>query len=512
MSESGPPQPIETETDESFVAEISDLRTSGWRPIAGVVFWSARPLAGKRFSLHQRIVRALSAVGAVVLMLLAITVSMYGLPNLHLFERQLPQPLALSVDTGAISFLVDMAWSPGGKWIALLGCQSAHVEPCDAVQYYVPNAVLIYDARSGRLVTRIAPDGPVLSEMHTLDPVDVPAVSPTGSLSPPPPLDGIQLVYSQVLWSPDGRRLALPFFASVVSRAGLGVVWEGIVLADSDGAQVRVLFAPNLADASPLWDFTLGKPLPFSALSASAAPQEIPPALGYRWDAHDMFLPESPLTPGVVPPAQSLAPVGNPDGGAAFSIWQPGQLLPIEVVSSADGANKLFGYVFATSFVPWSPDGDRLAERSGRHPGAPLDMSAVLVPLGQSPPHPSGYTGLEQVAQFDYLPVRDRALQQLMNLGPVVNVAENGWIVAWRPDGRVLAAYGMSAMADSTNGVHLYDCATGHDLATLEPSHGTEFLGGYTRGLLRWSPDGTRLLAYLQDSATLTIWETDSLP
>jgi hypothetical protein len=510
MKKSKPPHP--TDTDESFVAEVSDLPTSRERRGRRSALWSARPLTGAGLSVRQRISRTLSTTAAIALAVLAIIVSMHGLPSLHLFERQPPRPTALHVSSADLSFLQDMAWSLDSKYIALLGCRSTQLGPCYGTQRYVPNALLIYEAGSGKLVTRIAPDAPVLTQLHALDPTDIPALPTTGAGGPPPGLQGVQVIYSQVLWSPDGRRLALPFLASVLPQIGLGLIWEGIVLVDSDGAHVRALFAPDLQSASPLWDMVAGKPLPLQAPSASTTPQEIPAALAYRWDSRDALVPEWPLMTDAVPTVPLLTPVGNPDGGATFTIWQPGEILPVSGPTIPSNGSGLFGYVFATAFVPWSPDGSRLAERSGRHPGAPLDMSAVLVPAGQLPPHSSGDTGTQQLAQFEYLPVRDRALQHLLDLGPVPNLAESGWIVAWRPDGRELAAYGISPPGANTKVITLYDCATGRTLATLQPLSGSVFLDGNNDGMLRWSPDGTRLLAYIQGSSTLTIWGPSQLP
>ncbi|MGH2514694.1 MAG: hypothetical protein ACRDHP_03480, partial [Ktedonobacterales bacterium] len=100
----------------------------------------------------------------------------------------------------------------------------------------------------------------------------------------------------------------------------------------------------------------------------------------------------------------------------------------------------------------------------------------------------------------------------LLTFGPVPNVAELGWDVAWRPDGRVLAAYGISTTVGIIQQVTLYDCATGHVLASLNPLLGQGALDGFNGGLLRWSPDGAHLLAYARASATLTIWGRGRLP
>src|SRR5215472_8325381 len=116
MADPRPSQMSEsTETDESFVAEVSDLGGTNRRRSRRAAFWSARPLRENSLTLRQRLVRTLWMMATIVLALLVVTLSLYGLPDLHLFERQPPQPLTVQVDTGAISFLLDMTWSPDSK-------------------------------------------------------------------------------------------------------------------------------------------------------------------------------------------------------------------------------------------------------------------------------------------------------------------------------------------------------------------------------------------------------------
>lgn len=512
MSEAIPP-PQPSELDETFVAEVSDLRGTEPRPARRLAIWSARPLAGTGLTPRQRLRRTLSAVLAVALALLTIAISVRGFPQLHLFERQPPQPGALRVSGADMSFLQDMAWSLDGKRIALLGCLSDQVGPCQDAQHYVPNAVLVYDASSNKLLARIHPDGPVLAELHALDPTDVPALPPAGSGGPLPVLGGVQIIYSQVLWSPpDGHRIALPFQASVPFRQnGRNTFWDGIVLANSDGSQVRALFSPQ-ENALFEWNLATGDPVPLGSAPGPYMPAAFSIALAYRWGTNGTLIPQTPLVPGVVPPASPLEPVGNPDGSATFTIWQPGTVSPITNSDPTAPPAPLAppsAYSFSTAFAVWSPDGNWLVGPDGAFEYSLLGTNAVLVPKGQPPSLPPDYF---EPGQSAFLPVRDKALQALLNLGPVPNVAERGWNVAWRPDGRVLAAYGISTTFGSIQPVTLYDCATGRKLATLQPLSGPPYLDSFDGGLLRWSPDGTRMLAYARASGTLTIWGPDLLP
>jgi hypothetical protein len=56
--------------------------------------------------------------------------------------------------------------------------------------------------------------------------------------------------------------------------------------------------------------------------------------------------------------------------------------------------------------------------------------------------------------------------------------------------------------------VTLYDSASGRTVGTLQPS-GLFFNGP---SLLRWSPDGSRLLIYDRNLGTITIWGRDAFP
>lgn len=490
--ESTPSQP--SDTDDSLLVEVSDLRIPEDQP--------ARPLVPRRLTTRQRLRRVLSAALAVALALLAITISVRGfaLPNLHLFERQPPRPIALSVSSADMSFLEDMAWSPDGRRIALLGCLSDEAGPCEDAQHYIPNVVLIYDAASAKLVTRIHPDGPVLAELHVLDPADIPVFPFAGAESKPPVLVNVNVIGFQVLWSPDGRHLALLFRANVPPRQGQSNYWNGVVLVKSDGTHSQALFDLNPQPGITIWNLAAGVSLP--AASASPAFTSFPSALAYRWGADDTLLSETPLVPGVVPPAPSLAPVGNPDGGTRFTLWQPGSVTPITNSDPTAPPAPPSAFSFNATFAAWSPDSTRLADLSAFSYATP-----VLVSAGQQPPDlPVQYSGPGGPKQPSFLTVRDKALQHLLDLGPVPNVAESGWDVAWRPDGRVLAAYGISTTPDSPHPVTLYDCASGRQLAALQPPTGTLVPDGFNGGILRWSPDGTRLLSYIQRNS-LTIWE-----
>src|SRR5262249_9043148 len=87
-----------------------------------------------------------------------------------------------------------------------------------------------------------------------------------------------------------------------------------------------------------------------------------------------------------------------------------------------------------------------------------------------------------------------------------------GVLVAWRPDGRVIAID--AAFADHS--VKLYDCATGKLLASLHPltqtvARNTPHESGETN-VLRWSPDGSSLALFDTQFGRVTIWSASPLP
>jgi WD40 repeat protein len=205
----------------------------------------------------------------------------------------------------------------------------------------------------------------------------------------------------------------------------------------------------------------------------------LPAALAYRWSAGGTLLPEGVLSQDRVPPVPPFAPVGNPDGDAAFTLWQPGELAPASAPPTL--------YAFGPNISAWSPD--------GRYIIVGLNLGGILVPVGQPLPNRQGLD-LQHYGTLPFVPIRDVALQ----------VASQ--YLSWRPDGRVLAAYGSEA---SGTAMVLYDCATGRRLATLPlPQTPVSLLG--IEAAVRWSPDGSRLVLSSAQWGPVVLWGPDQLP
>jgi hypothetical protein len=213
------------------------------------------------------------------------------------------------------------------------------------------------------------------------------------------------------------------------------------------------------------------------------------PALIYRWQTSATPVAVTPLSSVALPSVPALGPVGNPDGGSSFTVWQPGVVTSVVQPGSDGRFTQLPGvYQLSSAFAAWSPDGRYLLD-------SVVPQGLVELP-GNPPPTPDqlSASGMDGVP---LLPLRDAGLAQALRAQNPINPI--GMYLAWRPDGRVLAAYSPKTVF-AVPAVRLYDCVTGRQLASLlpstldDPSDSHPLLGQVT--LLRWSPDGKHLLLY----------------
>ena len=202
------------------------------------------------------------------------------------------------------------AWSPDSSYIAVLG----YTQSC-AQDNYVPAQIDLYSVSPVHRVTYWQPDGIILRAL-----VHPPGIPPRldfqiarkpSSYSTVPPLR-----YLQMLWSPDGKRLAISFDAP--TRV---MTYEGVLLADVDGANARVMFYPEPWQIDP----TRWKPLQWNLQTGTAVElKKSAQALSYAWNAHDNLVPLTSASSSNTS-AYAALPPGNPAGDHTFSIWQPGQ-------------------------------------------------------------------------------------------------------------------------------------------------------------------------------------------
>jgi WD40 repeat protein len=369
-----------------------------------------------------------------------------------------------------LACLVDAQWSPEGTLIAVLGYQEGCPQGGNE-----PGILNLYDTHSSRLSAQWQTDDTILSILNA--PTSIPgqtspgqAVSSLGTATPKSVNSGanraLPITYQGVSWSPSGKQIGITFIMSIQERSLMG-----LLLFDIDGKHARVFVQPvDLANPVPVeWNLVSGQPLQLVNWK---------PALRYRWNNGGDLLPESLLSDHMIAQVKQDIPVGNPDGGSSFTIWQPGYA----------ALTNISGYdVWSTSIEAWSPDQHYVIQ------------GIRLVGLLQPPNHafPDART-LSQLHLQHYwlLPPHDPAL---------LAAATNAPIVSWRPDGRVLAAYNFYAVA-------LYDCQTGRLIKWFPmPDDQTAPLAGST-AVLRWSPEGSRLLLSSSQGGVLKIWEPESLP
>jgi len=371
--------------------------------------------------------------------------------------------------------LADTAWSPDSKRIAFLGYQH---DCAQGTAVYEPGQVMVHDARSGKLVEQLRPDSTILHALRVRFPW----------------AHGVPVIYYDMfLWSPDGQRVALAF-SVVFTPEGATPLFDGVLLADEDGGHAQILLQPQ-QDSSPYieWDLERGEleAVPPSPSISSSSFITVPPALAYRWGAVGTLIPETRLTSTTAPSSPPLGPVGNPDGGTSFTIWQPGWA-ELTTEAPANGRVHLPGvYTWNTTFWTWSPDGRYLVD--------PIALASRLEPTGR--PLPSHQALVDfQLEQVPLLPVRDAAFQRILEALPQILISSNTMMVAWRLDGRMLAAYNAD---EKTLG--LYDCTSGNQLASLLLPTGQGYLSG--SNFMSWSPDGSQLLLLDRQSGA-TLWST----
>lgn len=383
--------------------------------------------------------------------------------NISVAKVLLPQQLSLVC-------LADAAWSPDSRLIAVIGYERT------CLDNGFPNgtgSLLIYDARSGGPTMQISIDSPVLATFHRLFPRD----------HRMPMLD-----YQNVLWSPDGRWLALPFGIafSKTTLSGIQIVpaYTGILIIEADGTHPQVILQPqNNASGFIEWDTWQGRQIQ-TAAGQSTFLKNVQ-ATTFHWGNAGALLPDNQ-------PQHPLAPIGNPAGSQRFSIWQPGNV-EIEPPYSGPASQQMALYFYNTFFSAWSPD--------GRFVATIAITTRVTIPGQTQPTQAAPNISLNGTLPGLSARVNDLAFQRALGMitGPLV--PSNLVMLSWRLDGRALAVYNAS-----TTELEILDCVTGSQTASLLLS--TSVPPGQLNGsyLLRWSPNGAHLLMFDPDIGELLTW------
>ncbi len=379
-----------------------------------------------------------------------------------------------------LSCVQQIAWSPDSKQVAVLG----NTVNCGASSS-VPQTgtVKIYDARSGKVVRTLQPDDLVFKAPAVSN-----AIAATEGANSP---TGVTLSYLTLTWAPNGQTLVLPFAIDIMppeGQSGADKQMPGLLrlgVAQPSQSAVWLDTAPYLQMGSiERWDLTTGasKQLP--------AP---PPATAYRWNS------DGTLSPASVTASQ---PVGTPDGGETFTIWQPGQLgyPSFQPGPNAQPTVSPQDVSWGANITPISPD--------GRYFYTYFPAGGSLVPPSTKivMPHDT------RIAPRDKALL---ALAQSMTHATISGALPPQTFVAWRADGHLLAelpANSAAPVSASAFTVSLYDTATGKLVMRLTPDLSGLQTGPAGVEALMWSPDGKRLLLMDNIYGSITIWGPGALP
>jgi WD40 repeat protein len=381
-----------------------------------------------------------------------------------------------------------LAWSPDSTQVAVLG----NTQTCGASsEGEQSTGISIYDARTGSLVQRLQPDTSLAGSSAVQDAI---AKSVSNAYNTP------ELSYTDVVWTPDGKALLLPYrILTSAPNATTPTYVAGLMrLGIHSSTLTNVWLDPpqtSPAVVSERWDLTTGAPAPLAAPGAASA---------YSWAS------DGALATATAPAGGAI---GNSAGGQSFSVWQPGYLLYQD--SQANLAT--LGPATATPIkgdVGWSPMIMALSPDGHyfyAYVSYALDTFDSLTPPSTqhaSPSEPS-------------LAPRDKALlalaqQMTQATGDITQ--QPGYAVAWRPDGKLMATASINinvaqpSTAPSALTVSMYDTTSGQMVKQFTPDWSGLTVGNSSREMVVWSPDGKRLL--LQDNVygAITIWGPGALP
>ncbi len=471
--DSQPPSGYSGDDDNARSQRIAAMRELGGA-VTSSVDEPQSSLATKPPS-RRRVPVALIAVTAVVLISVVDAAWQGWLP----WQRSKP----VTTDTTISVNLADnnlhcpsaAVWSPDDKRIAVL----AQLGACANGNFGIiePNVVALFDTQ-GNLERMLYPDTIVLGAKAPTTAQPTPTVDTDSSAIAPAYAE-----YFAMSWSPDGKRLALTYEATLPYSQETNTFESGLVFLPTGGADGEKLSGFNQSPYD-IWDIQTRK-----QIQGDNTAQVF--ALAYHWSA------QGTLTP--VEDAATSGPIGNPAAGQRFTIWQPGSIY-------LDREKQAFD--FSASCMVWSPDGRYLAPNFGF--GGELTQSA------------SGIVRQDDGAY--QLPYRDKALLiATSQLKSPSNPDAQMMPVSWRSDGRLLAAMEPnplidlilkngdgSVIPDAKEQIAIYDSATGEKrltLATKPLANRLQLATVQFHPLLRWSSSGQRLFLLDTSFDSLTIWD-----
>ncbi|MFI5272514.1 MAG: hypothetical protein ACHQ4H_05705 [Ktedonobacterales bacterium] len=376
----------------------------------------------------------------------------------------------------------QLAWSPDGTRIAVLG----YARGCQG--YILERAsIAIFRARDGALLRHIALDQLVFA-------ANLPAVAPV-------PAASANFEYGELIWSPDSKQVATTFALRNVADQSSTVLSDagGIVLANTGTPGGRAFAYPaGNGTAQANASFNRGEFPTWDLQSGTAQFGSVPLALGYTWLSGGVLAPTATPAASMTPVP---GPIGTPDGGGSFSVWQASYLqlntrCPDESGTPPAPAFAPF-YDLRFSWMAWSPDGRYIVQEMSVSGRLPLSAHVAMATPGAGFGCGANYT----LIGGPTLPLRDAALAQTARS---LNASTGDVHVAWSPNGRLFAA-SPPPEPGAASAIVVRDCASGAIVATFTPpadaSQPSPDLSQFA-----WSPDSHAVAVLIMSEQTLSLW------
>lgn len=384
-----------------------------------------------------------------------------------------PTSLRMNPIGDGLSCATQFAWSPDSTRVAVVG---NGVNCGGAASGRTPGLILIY-GRDGKLLQRLQPDTSVLAQSTIAQKVAANAAA-GGVIS--------TLTYDNLTWTPNSQALLMTFDLELQTSPNGGSVTgaQGVQrLGVADPSLTKVWLDPTASRTAATierWDLVAGAPI-WAPIPARATT--------YQWGANGALVPASAVAGQLI---------GTPDGGQTFAAWQPGQLLFGTKSDKQSTTVVPQDVAWVSTFSPLSPD--------GRYYYPAMFASGSLVP----PSTQHAMSGEPTLQPHDQALVA-LARQMMQSPSPSQNTSVR---LAWRPDGRYLAALTPVAgdPAANTFAVAIYDTGSGKLVKQVTPDFTGLQMGPAGSLALLWSPDGSRLLLADTVYGALTLWGPGQLP
>lgn len=222
-------------------------------------------------------------------------------------------------------------------------------------------------------------------------------------------------------------------------------------------------------------------------------------ATAYSWNADGSLTPMDATADG---------PVGQPNGGKSFTIWQTGQMTIADQLDTRTHqvSREPQDILWSAQVQAVSPDGRfYYPSPTSQVSIAPPSTKQVYALIHTVQPHDKAQLALAT------------QMTQVSPESSPLNVVGQMQL-SWRADGRILACatwlYKRNQDGTSTEKttISLYDTATGNLLKTLVPDMSGLQTQTYSNTYMSWSPDGSHLLYLDNIFGAITIWGPGALP